>query len=485
MAANVGDQFTLTLVNDQNSQIIPDEDGALGNPGDTSFSQGQITVTAVNTGTGSNGPNPPFAFAIYRAPVDFARQVSTGLYKSGVCGSITGSDDQLACRSVSLQVQGPSGNPTLVPITVVRPPVILIHGLWGNPSNWDSFSPLYSDSGGADSRFYVGLINYDTPPVVTIVSSVPDYSSLPVGQGLAVLANAHGNALGFQYNAPDVLSKLVRQIQKFKTGANPSGIAVAGVQADIVAHSMGGDISRTLALQTGALSLQANFLDAKTFGQGSIHKLITVDTPHLGSTLATQLLQGQNACVRNKLALAGMASFESVGVITSLGPAAIGLPGAVGDLVDSPLSQALTNISINNSGQRTVRTALIGGAENGANLAGLANTSSLGFVLHTACGTFGSSQLAANLTPTGWPTVFGQDNDAIVGQASQFNNLAPDPGALFASDGNGRGFVHSPGTEQLGFLGPSVLDPGAIPNQVITLLNVPVTSNLVFHDLNP
>jgi hypothetical protein len=89
-----------------------------------------------------------------------------------------------------------------------------------------------------------------------------------------------------------------------------------------------------------------------------------------------------------------------------------------------------------------------------------------------------------NLTPTGWTTVFGEANDAIVGLSSQLNNLSADPGQLFTNDGSGRGFVHSPGTERLGFLGPSVLDPSAVPNQVINLLNTPISSQL-FHLLNP
>src|SRR5260370_11687434 len=73
MARNVGDQFTLTLVNDQGSQIIPNEDGALGNPGDTSFSQGQITVTAVALGNGPKGPNTPMVLAIARRHDGLAR----------------------------------------------------------------------------------------------------------------------------------------------------------------------------------------------------------------------------------------------------------------------------------------------------------------------------------------------------------------------------------------------------------------------------
>lgn len=46
------------------------------------------------------------------------------------------------------------------------------------------------------------------------------------------------------------------------------------------------------------------------------------------------------------------------------------------------------------------------------------------------------------------------------------------------------GYVHSPGTEKLGFAGPSVLDQGNIPNQVIKLLNTPVTQP-AFAPINP
>jgi pimeloyl-ACP methyl ester carboxylesterase len=478
MAKNVGDQFALTLVNDQNSQIIPGEDGALGNPGDTSFSLSQISVTAVNTGTGPNGPNPPFAFAIYRAPVDFARQVSTGLYKSGACGPVTGSDDQLACRSVSLKVQNSSGSLRTVPISILRPPVILIHGLWGSPSDWNSFSPLFSNIGSSDSRFHVGVVDYDQPPIVTIVASTPDYSSLPSPLGLKILADAHANSLGFQYNAVGVLAQIDELIGYFKSGQNPTSVAAAAVQGDIVAHSMGGEIIRTLPLEP----LQATFLGDRHLGQGNVHKTITIDSPHRGSPLATDLLMSQNNCVRNILASGGRPSFQSVQVVTSLGPATPPVQGGVGDLVDSPTSQALLNIA--SPGSHPLPTALIAGTLNSTNLAGLADTSSIGFGLHSVCGTVASNPLAVNLTPASWTTVFGEANDAIVGLSSQLNNLSADPGQLFTNDGSGRGFVHSAGTERLGFLGPSVLDPSAVPNQVINLLNTPISSQ-VFHLLNP
>lgn len=480
-ANNVGDQFVLTVLNDSTQQQsdLPNEDGALGNPGDTSFSQTQLAVTAVATSS-SGSPNP-MAFAIYRAPIDFARPVSGGGYKLGTCNGVSMMDDGAGCRTVTITAQSQTtGAITNIPVLILRPPVVLVHGLWGDPSDWNYFSPLYSDLGGPNPRFYVGLVTYNKPLSAPILSSTPDYSNLPAGTGTNVLLTASSNSLGFQYNAPDVLKQIRLHVQVLGGGTNAIGLPVASVQADIVAHSMGGDISRTLPLITNS-SLGITVVGGpddfftNTFGQGSIHKLITIDTPHLGSPLATQLLNGQNGCVAKLLASKGKPAFASVQVAVG-GLAALAIPAAVGDLVDSPPSQALQNIAV--SGQHALPTALIAGTANVTNFAGL-GTDPAALTLHSTCGTIFRNPLALNLDPMDWPSVFGgESNDAIVGLASELNGLNPDPFAVF--DGN----VHSPGTEKLGFLGPSVMDAGPVPTQVINLLNTPITTT-IFHLLNP
>jgi hypothetical protein len=99
------------------------------------------------------------------------------------------------------------------------------------------------------------------------------------------------------------------------------------------------------------------------------------------------------------------------------------------------------------------------------------------------CG--GSDPLAQALVlnPTAsWPAIFNnQDNDALVSETSQLDGLDPSLGFVFP------GLVHSPGTEDLGFSGPSVLDPAPanpIPNQVISLLNRPITQG-EYNFVNP
>lgn len=268
--------------------------------------------------------------------------------------------------------------------------------------------------------------------------------------------------------------------RRVSAGQSTAGVCArterrARPQADIVAHSMGGLITRVLALQP-------TFLSSNTLGQGNIHKLITIDTPHLGTPLAIQLLSSQNNCVRRVLASNGNVSFTSV---TMSGKT---ISGAVGDLegdgFGGSLSVWLQNIA--NQGQHSLPTAVIAGVENNANLAGL-GTSGNALLLRLLCdyvqvtGLGPHDPLAHALTPNLWPSIFGQGSDATVPIASEINGLNNTSFAYFAN-----GFVHSGGMESLGFTGPAVLpslsdesnfSPATLqesPNKVIDLLNTPL-----------
>ena len=76
--------------------------------------------------------------------------------------------------------------------------------------------------------------------------------------------------------------------------------------------------------------------------------------------------------------------------------------------------------------------------------------------------------MADNFTAQNWPTIFGQDSDAIVPLTSQLNGLQ---GSQFTA-------VHSRGAVRLGFGPPQELEEvTGIPDKVIELLNTPVTSS--------
>ncbi|HZU27090.1 MAG TPA: hypothetical protein VFA04_16300 [Bryobacteraceae bacterium] len=74
-----------------------------------------------------------------------------------------------------------------------------------------------------------------------------------------------------------------------------------------------------------------------------------------------------------------------------------------------------------------------------------------------------SDPLAQSLGSAKWPTVFGQDSDAIVPLKSQLAGLT---GSTFS------GIVHLPGTESLGFNGPAERDPGSISAAIVQLLTL-------------
>lgn len=489
-AQNVGDQFKLTLINDQNVQsnpANPNWDGALGNPGDTTFSLNQVTVSAIGVTT-QGGETAPLAFAVYRAPIDFARQNSDGSYMSGYCSFINAasgfgvpsntpeellgfqpkSDDQAACRTVSISVQNlRTGTSSSLPVIILRPPVVLVHGLWDDKGAWNNFSPLITDPPlTVDSRFYVGRVSYDNLVGPSIVSSDPSYSGIVFAAEGSVQLKAKANSLGFAFNAPNVLAQTDRWIGNFKQGNNPMGIPAAAVQVDMVAHSMGGDIARTMVLLP-------SFLSDETFGQGSIHKLITIDTPHLGSPLASLLLSSQEdgGCLEHLLALKGKFVFNTAFLANA------GLvSGAMSDL--QPSSPALRNIA--NQNRHPLPTALIAGIY--TFFQSLDVIGGNAFLIRLVCST--TDPLADDLTSSNYPLVFsGLANDAIVSEPSQLNgNSAVNGAGVFEFTG----VVHSVGTEKLGFAGPSVLDASAgVATTVILLLNTPINAPGQFNPITP
>jgi hypothetical protein len=234
---------------------------------------------------------------------------------------------------------------------------------------------------------------------------------------------------------------------------------------------------------TRNLALQAGFSNPPTLGAGLIHKLITVDTPHLGTPIAQQFLAPTGAtCVRNLLAWGGNFAFNTVtstsGVIT----------GAVGDLKGAgdgtQLSDMLQGLKKNGG---PIPTATIAGIVDDGNLLGLAPPSNA-TAIRTFCPT---DTLAAGLTPTTWNSFFvadsslypadpaGGSNDGVVGENSELNGLALVPDLLFT------GRVHSGGIVQLGFAPPTMLDTGAVPLKVIDLLNTPVTNTTYYRPFTP
>ena len=433
-ASAVGENFTFSVINDQNQPSTSiDDDGALGAIGAAPIDQSAVTVASVTTGAG------PMAFVIYRAPLDFARA--------------GGGDDTLTRRAVTIQWTAANGADSgSTPVAIVRPPVALVHGLWGAPSDWNNFGPLYS-AAGSDPRFAIRTADYSFAIGGSLATTTPAYD---------IVSGAKANSLGFVYNAGQVAQQIDSFIASFKTGSNPAAIAVAAVQADVVGHSMGGDVTRTMPLLE-------SFASATTFGQGNVHKLITVDTPHLGSPLAIQLLLNDNECVRGALALDDLYSFQSVTVYELN----LTISGAMGDLSGDGGGEALSAALAAMQAGSTIPiftpqipTAYIAGVMSQTQLNDLTTnpTTTEDFLTYWCS----SDPLAKDLTPQNWPKLLSAKSDAIVPYTSQVNNGAPATTPAAA--------VHSGGAETLGFGAPDALDSvTGNPTEVISLLNTPLT----------
>ncbi len=407
-ASSVGQAFTVAVINDLGSASSSvANDGGVTALGGSTFAS-SVSVAAVTTSQGVE------AFAIYRGPVNFSRGTA---------------DNSLATRSVTLRATPTGGTATNTSVKVARPPVVLVHGLWGNASSFNNFTPLTTST-----TFNVSRAVYANT-ITGITSTTPSFSS-------SVKSSIEANSLGFAYNAPSVLAQINNFIAAYRTSAN-----VASVKADIVAHSMGGDISRTMFLLSG-------YLSSTTFGAGPINKLITIATPHLGTPVAADLLASNNTCARNVLASDGDIALQSItfsGTTTD---------GAVFDLEGNGFGSSLS-VALSNLKQiQPFPTAYIAGIATSANLKGLSCIFCNAGALRLICS---GNPLAADLTAAKWPTIYGQNNDTIVPVDSALNNLS---GLQYS------GVIHTAALETLNFNGPSVLDPAStISTVVINLLN--------------
>lgn len=181
-----------------------------------------------------------FALAVYTAPPNY---LSASQYRF------------VASRHVRMtaQYQPYQGNGTTTAfrdIQIRRPPVVLVHGLWGNRKAWGDNDDVYL----GDSNFKVFRVDYkDT------------------------------HASGFVANKlklRDAITEIIANVR------NPL-INCAATQADVIAHSMGGVLAHLYVQGFGGVQYRR----ADNFNEGTIHKLITIDTPHEGSPMANILLK--------------------------------------------------------------------------------------------------------------------------------------------------------------------------------------------------
>ena len=178
------------------------------------------------------------AFAVLHAPREFTE-------------STTQSPDDnyhLATVSATFHPAGGGGATSASrELAVVRPPVVLMHGLWSSAVGaWANSSwPLFYDS-----RFYW----------------VPgDY--------------CRTNDRRFESNVVEAWHWTRTALERFRKDNG-----VAATQVDYIGHSMGGILGRMYAA-----NVHGDYFRDNNYGAGDFRKLITVDTPHWGSPVANAI----------------------------------------------------------------------------------------------------------------------------------------------------------------------------------------------------
>ncbi len=146
-------------------------------------------------------------------------------------------------------------------IQLVKPPVVLVHGMWSDPGIWEK--------GG----FVKALVNTRFTNIF-----LADYKSY--------------NASTFNPNSPESVHGRNAVSSSVAQALSYSRLQKTAVtQVDIVGHSLGGLMSRSWSQLPG-------FKTTDNFQKGYIHKLITLSTPHRGTPLGPELVASQYNLIR-------------------------------------------------------------------------------------------------------------------------------------------------------------------------------------------
>jgi hypothetical protein len=137
-------------------------------------------------------------------------------------------------------------------IRFMTTPVIMVHGLWGDPSTWKSL----------EARLNTGYLSSDEPELLKLLCFKTNYN-VELQASASLLVNS-------KYLRDDIKNMIYH--------LDSAGVSCGKV--DLVAHSMGGLVSRYCMMEYRY--------------DKYVRKLITSNTPHSGSQAANFLLSGMD-----------------------------------------------------------------------------------------------------------------------------------------------------------------------------------------------
>lgn len=161
--------------------------------------------------------------------------------------------DMVSNRTIDVNVSDSNNSASTlleIPIQLYRPPVVLIHGIWMNSdSTWieTNFANSLTNHG-----FYYAFADYEEHNSETFDPCDKVFGNY----GIDSIRNTVHNIL--------------KEYHYF---------SIAASQVDIISHSMGGLMARGFVQQP-------DYKGKENYMKGSIHRLITIGTPHFGAPLS-------------------------------------------------------------------------------------------------------------------------------------------------------------------------------------------------------
>ena len=197
-----------------------------------------------------------------------------------------------------------SNNNAGLDISLVIPPLVLVHGLWGNSKSLSEAETWLQAN----------------PPW----NSAPQYVQ-PICYSKFLGFDAKKDPLSRQGDPCEVTSHAALQTEIDSLLAMLDQDQIVGARVDLLVHSMGGLVARNYASQKKYESLRNRM-------QGQFHAIVTLNTPEIGSELATALIHRRNATRK-----APLTSFQGLAWEAICGDATFGqCLAANGDPINAP-----------------------------------------------------------------------------------------------------------------------------------------------------
>jgi pimeloyl-ACP methyl ester carboxylesterase len=290
-------------------------------------SKGRGTIKPMFEGRTLTLQDRHYAFGLYEPPNHFAPPGGDGPTvtvqppKQRLGGSTIGPECEDLQITAIPGVATPEGRITPSPqesrqveIKLVRPPVVLVHGLFSNPVQcWmgrlgegQSLSVLLEQTGfvpfhvnyarsngsyGEQESFLTGkprASDFDSNSMWVWESPDNDFSveyeaGWLKGEDSGWLAQVPPTSELPQWQRPRNLQfgGIRAALEYYR-----NSLGIAATQVDVIGHSMGGILARVYASDDRSANTNHPYRRLENFFQGDIHRLITLNTPHFGSELA-------------------------------------------------------------------------------------------------------------------------------------------------------------------------------------------------------